>query len=252
MNTHLFLAFSFGFSCVLSAGCTETGSEAENSLHILEPDVHVGKFKSTSSIRNVITVRNNTSKIYKLHELKLSCGCLSSNFSVTELPPGEDYTFSVNIFNALLGEGTQQGEIRTDPPLDPPLRFQIHYEVESSTYLFPDNVLLGEVSLHDSKWPKLAEFQVQSLDNEIEIIEPLRLDSAEFTYPSGMVYEIVQPRKLKQGDLIQIKVMPGEFGGGAFHDFFTLTIPAKDETRQFAIGVSGRVSSDSVALQLEL
>lgn len=252
------ICLAVGVLLFSACGCSDSNQTHEDSnspnvksLRILEPKIDIGLFKSTDAIANAVTVHNGTDRPYKLRDITLSCGCLSTDFVPTELIPGEGYTFSVKIFNAVLGEGTQHGEIATEPPLDEPLGFEVKYEVEPSTYLFPDTYLLGTVSIDDDKWPRLIEFQVEALDNEIELSEPIRMEPAVYTFPSGLSYEVVQCERIKPGDSVKIRVSLGSFTGGSFDDFFTLTIAGTSETRQFAIAVAGQVTTDPITSVLE-
>jgi hypothetical protein len=228
-------------------GCGEPENLSPATLRILEPEINVGKFKSTDSIVNYVTIKNDSEVAYKLTELALSCGCLSSDFRVTTLQPGEQYDFEVSIFNALLGEGTQHGEIATEPPMEETLRFDVHYEAEPSTYLFPDNYLFGQFSDEDGNWTGIAEFSVEALDKTVDLIEPIRLDSVGFTFPSGLEYQVIQPTTFTVNEVIKIRVRKGEFVGGPFCDYFTMTVVGEDTVMKFPVAVSGSMMTDALA-----
>lgn len=226
----------------LYTGCSGNLLTDSKAVRIVEPEIDLGTFKSTDMIENRVTVHNGSEASYQLTSITLSCGCLTTDFEATELGPGESYSFSLNLFNALLGKGKQQGEIATNPKLEPPLRFQVEYEVEPATYLFPNHFLMDSVSDADSDWTGVIEFEVRALDEEVEITGPIGVEPAAYSYPSGLSYAALPCTLLKQGHHVRLSVSRGTFSGGRFHDQLMLTIPTADGPLRFAIGATGDVN----------
>ncbi len=235
---------SIAFLAVL-AGCgREVPQKVENlpPLRIEPSELQLGTFKKTDKIEGTVTITNDLNEAVDLKKIILSCGCMSTGFKPKELGPGEKYTFDVSIFNTFLGKGRQQGVIHTNSPIAPELSFQMHYHVDPSASLFPDNYHAEREWFGDGSWPRTVEFEVRALDESMELLKPLYIEpDPSVHYVSAIQYSIPETNVLEKNGKVVVQVDGSNFDGGSFQDNFIVVAEGKRETMRFPIGVFGVV-----------
>lgn len=115
----LWLILPVSVAGVQTTGCTTNDEVSHGAVHIDQPDVDFGVIEETARPTRQVTILNEGAAHIHVIQIELSCGCLASNFKPANIPPGEHFSFELELSKPTIGPGVQYGRVKTEPALTP-------------------------------------------------------------------------------------------------------------------------------------
>ena len=256
LNWHPLIAVS---CCLLSlaaicAGCDNgvvASSSSKGGKHtgvfLEKAEFDFGRIKEIDSPVAKIVIRNNGKMPVGLFQMELSCGCMTTDFQRSEVPPGGRYECEIRLSSPRIGPGRQGGKVITKPPLAGPLEFLVTYTVEPSTYLFPKAVSLGTLWTLTEEWPIEKTLIVNELEKPVDLLGPLQVEyRGDAHQAQTLQYVILDLKQLKQGTEIKLMIFPMEEVSGSFTDKIRIVAQTAQGELVYHLTVFGSLATDDI------
>jgi hypothetical protein len=118
----------------------------------------------------------------------LSCTCLTSTFSPTELAPQASVSFDVSLKPLVLGIGEQALKIETSPKQKQEISTRFLYNVVEGVCIKPESTWLG-VTHHADSFPKTIEVRISGLPQSTVLQEVIGVKDGNPNVRAALSYE---------------------------------------------------------------
>ncbi len=200
------------------AGCADTAAHSNSDLSPVDVDLarhkDLGKLQVGDELKHLFTIRNTTSKPFKLLSIQKACGCETASLVEGALVPvGKDLAFQYSI--PVFGAGERAGRLvictDSDDEAFKQIEFTLRAEVPRTLWATPPHLLFDSNS-EDASSPK--EFRVESvvpglLERFREVATSRDLVSVELTHRTNEV-------------LVFAATLRGDAPLGELHDYVSL------------------------------
>lgn len=147
-----------------------------------------GDVQRYQKLTTTLTVTNHTRETVSLDTMMLSCTCLTSTFSPTELAPQASVSFDVSLNPLVLGIGEQSFKIETTPKQKQEISTRFLYNVVEGVCIKPESTWLG-VTHHADSFPKTIEVSISGLPQSTLVQEVIGVKDGNPKVPAALSYE---------------------------------------------------------------
>jgi hypothetical protein len=197
----------------------------------------MGDVSGVASPKATVSVVNSSNEMVHLSELRLSCGCLKSDFEPTSLSAGQTLDCVVTLSEPGPGAGRQFGRFMTDDSTS--LDFELKYLVTQTSYLYPDTMILGAIRHAKVSWPLRVSFKLMELPDDVKLLEPMKIEgNAAFKCA-------VVDSDFVNGGRIDLDMLPQDDPrGGTFRDALVIVANTSDGVKRFHVTIAGNLLLD--------
>jgi hypothetical protein len=162
--------------------------DKEVACSISSARVDWGDVQRYQKLTTTLTVTNHTRETVSLDTMMLSCTCLTSTFSPTELAPQASVSFDVSLKPLVLGIGKQSFKIETSPKQKHEISTRFLYNVVEGVCIKPESTWLG-VTHHVDSFPKTVEVSISGLPQSTVVHEVIGVKDGNPNVRAALSYE---------------------------------------------------------------